>query len=156
MPAVRAVQGDCERVYHLARHRLLHSPHLETTIMVSEVYEMWPGANFTHDFSMVIQIQWKFYPTPMKVVTEWSLWNFANGTTAVLSSHVKKFVVIWNPMQWCYIKTKFPSNLNYDEKNCLWNGPLCWIMDKLQYITGSHDPWKFHFSNATDSPIGQP
>ena len=38
---------------------------------------LWPGAHFTNDFSIIIQIRWKFPNALIQVVEQWSLWNFA-------------------------------------------------------------------------------
>ena len=75
------------------------------------------GAQFTNDFSIVIQIQWKFHSALIQVFHKWLLWNFAHSTTAVLSWHVQKFVAIWYiTTEWNYTQTNFPSNLNYNGK----------------------------------------
>ena len=54
-------------------------------------------AHFMHNFSFVIQIQWKFHSALIQVVVKWSLWNFASGRTAVLWWQVQNFVVVWYP-----------------------------------------------------------
>ena len=38
---------------------------------------------------------WTFYLDSFQILVQWSLHNFANDTTTVLSWHVQKFVVIW-------------------------------------------------------------
>ena len=38
-----------------------------------------------YDFSIVIQIRWKFHSALIQVVVKWSLWNFAHGTTVVVT-----------------------------------------------------------------------
>ena len=48
-----------------------------------------PGAHFANDFSIVVQIRWNFHSALIQVAVKWSLWNFARGTTAVLSWHVQ-------------------------------------------------------------------
>ena len=48
-------------------------------------------------FSIVIQIWWKFRSTLTSILIQWSLQNFVQGMTAVLSWHVQKFVAIWWP-----------------------------------------------------------
>ena len=48
-------------------------------------------------FSIAIQIRWKFRFSVISILIQWSLQNFVHGTTAVLSWHVQKFVVIWWP-----------------------------------------------------------
>ena len=55
------------------------------------------GSRFTNGFSIAIQIRWKFRFTLTSILIQWSLQNFAHGTTAVLSWHVQKFVAIWWP-----------------------------------------------------------
>ena len=52
-------------------------------------------AHFTNDFSVIIQIQWKFHSALIHVAGKWRLWNFAHGMTTVLSCHVQNFIVMW-------------------------------------------------------------
>ena len=33
---------------------------------------------FMKDFSIIIQIQWKFHSAPIQIAPEWLLWNFAH------------------------------------------------------------------------------
>ena len=64
------------------------------------IYDMYPlrtGADFTNDFSIVIEIRWKIHLALIQTVVRWSLWSFAHNTTAVLSWHVLNFVAIWYP-----------------------------------------------------------
>ena len=56
-----------------------------------------PEARFNNDFSIAIQIRWKFHFTLTSIVIQWSLQNFVHGMIAVLSWHVQKMVVIWWP-----------------------------------------------------------
>ena len=56
------------------------------------------GAHCTNDFSCTIHIWLKFHFTLSQILINWSLQNFAHDTTAVLSWHVQKFVVIWWPV----------------------------------------------------------
>ena len=82
----------------------------------------WPGHHFMNNFSIVILIQWKFNSALIQVVTKWSLWNFANGMTAVLSWHVQNFVAIRHPtmtLQSNWFSIKFELRW----KNHSWNGP---------------------------------
>ena len=53
-----------------------------------------PGAHFTNDFSIVIQIQGKIHSSLIQVLVKWLLLNFAHGTTAVLLWHVQNLVVM--------------------------------------------------------------
>ena len=55
----------------------------------------WTEVHFTNDFSIVIQIRWKFHSALIKVFEKWSLWNLAHDTTAVLLWHVQRFVALW-------------------------------------------------------------
>ena len=48
-------------------------------------------------FSIVIQIWWKFRSTLTSILIQWSLQNFVQGMTSVLSWQVQKFVAIWWP-----------------------------------------------------------
>ena len=54
------------------------------------------GAHFTNDFSITIQMWWKFHFALIQVLIKWSLQNLAHGTTAGLSWHVPNFVAIWS------------------------------------------------------------
>ena len=65
--------------------------------MKTALLKSHPGPRFTNGFSIEIQIRWKFRFTLISIQIEWSLQNFVHGTTAVLSWHVQKFVVIWWP-----------------------------------------------------------
>ena len=74
------------------RSLILHTRH--DNWAVAESVNFWPGAHFTNDFSIVIQMRWKFHSSLIQVVSMWSLSHFAHGTTAVLSLHVQNFVAI--------------------------------------------------------------
>ena len=67
------------------------------------------------DCSIVNPIRWKFHSALIQVVVKWLLWNFVDGTTAMLSWHVQNFVAIWY-QQWNDTKTNFPSNLSHAKK----------------------------------------
>ena len=62
----------------------------------SQLYR-YPGPRFTNDFSIAVQIRWKFRFTLISILIQWSLQNFVHGTTAVLSWHVQTFVAICWP-----------------------------------------------------------
>ena len=55
------------------------------------------GSCFTNSFPIAIQIRWKFCFTLTLTLAQWSLQIFVQGTTAVLSWHVQKFVAIGCP-----------------------------------------------------------
>ena len=57
-------------------------------------YTWRPGANFTNEFFIVLQIWWKFYSALIQVAMKWSLSNSAHGMTAQLLYHVQNFVTI--------------------------------------------------------------
>ena len=79
-------------------------------------FDLGSGAHFTNIFSITIQMWSKFHFTLVQNLTRWSLQNFAHGTTAVLSWHVK---ILWQSCeQWLnYSKAKFPSNLNCEQNS---------------------------------------
>ena len=54
------------------------------------------GAHFTNNFSITIQMWWKFHFALIQVLIQWSLQNLAHGTTAGLSWHVPNFVAMWS------------------------------------------------------------
>ena len=64
-------------------HRIWAEP-----MAIGSFLEAGPGANFMHYFSIIIQIWRKLHSALIQDVVKWSLWNFAHGTTAVLSWHV--------------------------------------------------------------------
>ena len=56
------------------------------------------GPPFTNDFSIAIQIWWKFHFAITLIFTRRSVQNFAHVMTAVLSWHVQNLVAIWWPV----------------------------------------------------------
>ena len=54
------------------------------------------GAHFTNNFSITIQMWWKFHFALIQILIKWSLQYLAHGTTAGLSWHVLNFVAIWS------------------------------------------------------------
>ena len=77
------IENDLFKHYNIQQHQYWKTPY-----MLSPAYYM-------NDFSSVIQIRRKFYATPIQVSLQWSLWNYAHGTTAVLSWYVQNFVALW-------------------------------------------------------------
>ena len=55
-------------------------------------------AHFTNNFSITIQMWWKFLCALIPILIQWSLQYLAHGTTAGLSWHVPNFVAIWSPV----------------------------------------------------------
>ena len=55
-----------------------------------------PGAHFTNNFSITIQMWWKFHFAFIQILIKWSLQYLAHCTTAGLSCNVPNFVVIWS------------------------------------------------------------
>ena len=54
------------------------------------------GTHFTNDFSITIQMWWKFHFALIQILIKWSLQYLAHGTTAGLSWHVPNFVAMWS------------------------------------------------------------
>ena len=54
------------------------------------------GAHFTNNFSITIQMWWKFHFALIQILIKWSLQYLAHGTTAGLSWHVPNFVAMWS------------------------------------------------------------
>ena len=52
------------------------------------------GTHFTNDFSITIQMWWKFHFALIQILIHGSLQNLAHGTTAGLSCHVPNIVAI--------------------------------------------------------------
>ena len=65
---------------------IIHSIHI--------VYHNGPGAHFTNDFSITIQIRWKFHLALIQLLMTISQQNLAHATTAQLSCHVPNIVAI--------------------------------------------------------------
>ena len=55
-----------------------------------------------HDFSVVIQIRWKYHVVQIRDWLKWSLWNVAHGTAVV-----QNFVAIWFPTMKLHLKSSF-------------------------------------------------
>ena len=54
-------------------------------------YENRSGAYLINDFSILIQMWWKFHSLLIQVAVKWSLWYLVHGITAVLSWHVQNY-----------------------------------------------------------------
>ena len=67
------------------------------TVSINALALTLSGPRFTNGFSIAIQIRWKFRFPLISILIQWSLQNFVNDTTAVLSWHVQKFLAIWWP-----------------------------------------------------------
>ena len=79
-------------------------------------------STLSNDFSIVIQIGGKFYSTLIQIVVKLSLWNFAHGTTAVLSWHVQNCITIWYPTLKLH-PNQFSIEFGLQRKSCTWKGP---------------------------------
>ena len=89
----------------------------------SKVMQLSPGFCFTNDFSIGMQIRWKFRFTLALILIQWSVQNFAHGTTALLSLHVQKFIAIW----WSAAELQRGEvSIEFElwAKNHYWDGPL--------------------------------
>ena len=71
------------------------------------------GTYFTDDFSIKIQIRWKFQF--VQILIKWWLQNFAHDTTTILSLHLQKMLRS-DDQELNYIKTTLPSGLTYERK----------------------------------------
>ena len=71
------------------------------------------GVHFTNNFSITIQMWWKFHFALIPILIKWSLHYLAHGTTAGLSWHMPNFVVIW---------------LSVIESELKWNFHQIWIV----------------------------
>ena len=60
------------------------------------IYWIGTGTHFTNDFSITIQMWWKFHFALIQILIKWSLQYLAHGTTAGLSWHVPHVVAIWS------------------------------------------------------------
>ena len=105
-----------------------------------------PRDPFHNDFSIAIQIRWKFRFTLISILIQWSLQNFVHGTTAVLSWHVQKIVAIWWPateLQQDEVSIEFElrakslvkrtpvSPIIREFQWTLWPDELIWFSDKI-------------------------
>ena len=96
-------------------HAFRMKPESQALLMRPEVLKLrkttcWPVAAYLHqtdlkgrdhlinEFSITIQTIFQFRFTLMEILIQWSLQNFAHATTAQLSWHVQKFVVIGWPV----------------------------------------------------------
>ena len=70
------------------------------------------GTYFTDDFSIKIQIRWKFQF--VQILIKWWLQNFAHDTTTILL-HLQKMLRS-DDQELNYIKTTLPSGLTYERK----------------------------------------
>ena len=63
------------------------------------------GTHFTNDFSITIQIRWKFHLALIQLLVIISRQNLAHATAAQLSCHVPKYcsdhyIIIWMRAKW--------------------------------------------------------
>ena len=93
-------------LWHMLRftHVLLWTPDWCRLIDYLEkkciLLQCWGWHPFQCHFSIEIQILWTLHCAFISMLVKWSLQNFAHATTARLSWHVQKFVVIWYPVIW--------------------------------------------------------
>ena len=107
--------------------------------IVCAVRPLQTGPRFTNGFVIAIQILWKFRFTLTSILIQWSLQFLVRGTTALLLSHVQKFVAIWWPameLQQGEISIEFELRT---KKSLVKRAPGVW---------GVKEPW-FYVSNYT-------
>ena len=90
---------------------------------------IYPGAHFTNNFSITIQMWWKFHFALILALIKWSLQNVAHGTTAGLSWHVPNFVAIWSTVIELELN-EFSIEFELWWKNRKWNGSQVLIRKK--------------------------
>ena len=107
-----------------------------------------PGPCFTNSFAIAIQIRWKFGVALPSILIQWSLPNFALGTTAQLSLHVQNLLRS-DGQQRNYSKAKLPSNSWIAGKRSLvkW-APVCpvcsgFMLPKKNFALQSIPVWRW-------------
>ena len=84
-----------QRWYDDTCHKTLHHNGLLVKTWLSMlVNSRGAGAHFTNDFSITIQIRWKFHLAVIQLLVIISRQNLAHATTAQLSCHVPNIVAI--------------------------------------------------------------
>ena len=78
-------------VSHELIHVITRSSHVQARIT-----KFGPGARFTNNFSITMQMWWKFHFALIQIIIKWSLQYLVHGTTAGLLWHVPNFVAIWS------------------------------------------------------------
>ena len=74
------------------------SEKMQNVCILDDMRTCVPGAHFTNNFSITIQLWWKFHFALIQKLIKWSLQYLAHGTTAGLSWRVPNFVAIWSPV----------------------------------------------------------
>ena len=80
------------------------------------------GTHFTKDFSITIQIQWKFHLDATQLLVIISQHNIAHAMTAELSCHVQNSVAIAS-LEFGWQQNEISITFELWRKNCWWNGP---------------------------------
>ena len=83
------------------------------------------GAHFTDDFSITIQIRWKFQLAVIQllVIISQQKQNFAHATTGQLSGHVQNFLAITS-FEFGWEQNEISLTFELWWKKYQWNGPL--------------------------------
>ena len=115
------------------------------------------GAHFTNNFSITIQMWWKFHFAPIQILIKWSLQYLAHGTTAGLSWHVPNFFCDMVISNWIRAKWNFHRIWIVMEKSLVKWAPVqnvgCHSHAIMDYI---HSTNKWHmrtFMNACQEII---
>ena len=120
--------------------------HLMTSSWYAKFPPLWfmqfskngSGAHFTNNFSITIQMWWKFHFALIQILIKWSLQYLAHGTTAGLSWHVPNFycdVIISN---WIRAKWNFHHIWIVMEKSL-----VKWVPDPLMGNLGKGNQEKY-------------
>ena len=102
----------------------------------------FPETHCNNDFSTIIQIRWKFFVVDIQILMQWSLQNYAHGTTAMLLNSVMCEILKWSA--WNYSTQQFPQIRNFElcRTYCWWNVPLdlivVWSPTGLPLLSSTH------------------
>ena len=102
-------QGQIQNLLYLSQK---WSDCLETK---SKHIDWTPGAHFTNNFSITIQMWWKFHFALIQILIKWSLQYLAHGTTAELLTLT---LMPWLHQQPWYWLCRIGRSLSYSGRNC--------------------------------------
>ena len=83
--------------------------------VVDQTFLSTSGAHFTYNFSIIIQIWWKFYFALMQILMNWSL-PFLHMTQQLCCHAMCKIWWWYQCQKWNYSEVNFPSNSSRDGK----------------------------------------
>ena len=117
---------------------------------------------FQGRFSIVIHIRWKFHSALIHVVMTWSLWNYANGMTALLARQIRSdtnnnngFTLkhichpIWIAMATLFVKWARYNNAFFNDTDLR----KIWWRSITKYLTQFNKPTWTHLGREKMAPI---